>query len=366
MFNVLFGCLFGWIFQLLLGLLWLVLGLVCLSTILLTLNAQNWPVDLLSHFRPHYTVILAIGLPLHLFLSRNPLFKWTGLVLAAVCFLLNLSAVWPYFLPHQQTLLPESPRQDLSILHLNALYLNHNQEAVRNLIIKANADVVSLAEYSQWWEEHLPDPVLRKRYPHQITAPFPGQLSLWSKYPFRKFVIDPVGHETSLETIRERRLSQKEFTLVGLIDTGKAQVTVLASHPAIPLRYEWWVHQQEMHMKWNTLLQKFPKTTRVLVGDFNSTPFSVWFQPMLDNLNVLDSMTLSGWQPTWPASIPILNMPLPLWPGIAIDQILLSPDILLLERYTGSWVGSDHLPVFAKIAIPRQVTSLNATKNKLF
>ncbi len=75
----------------------------------------------------------------------------------------------------------------------------------------------------------------------------------------------------------------------------------------------------------------------VIVGDFNSTPWSSGVAPLRDE-GLVVSMHGHGIQPTWPASAPSLLR-------IPIDICLHSPELTTTSRSIGEDVGSDHKPV---------------------
>ncbi len=74
---------------------------------------------------------------------------------------------------------------------------------------------------------------------------------------------------------------------------------------------------------------------KIVMGDFNATPFSRILQTVeaRGNLKRLTSL------PTWPSQLGL--------PQIAIDHILASPGIrVLVDQAIGSPSGSDHFPHF--------------------
>ena len=81
----------------------------------------------------------------------------------------------------------------------------------------------------------------------------------------------------------------------------------------------------------------------MLLGDLNASPWSYPFRRLLRDTGLLNSMRGWGVQPTWPA---------PLGPlGIPIDHVLHSEEIRITRRSTGPWIGSDHLPLIIEFAI---------------
>lgn len=81
----------------------------------------------------------------------------------------------------------------------------------------------------------------------------------------------------------------------------------------------------------------------IAAGDFNATPYSPIFKEVVRISGLKDSMEGFGWQPSWPTFFP------PLW--IPIDHVLVTPDINVRTRATGSYIGSDHYPVITELSL---------------
>ena len=81
----------------------------------------------------------------------------------------------------------------------------------------------------------------------------------------------------------------------------------------------------------------------IVAGDFNTTPYSPVFRKFLNIAGLKDSREGFGWQPSWPTFFP------PLW--IPIDHVLVTHNIQVHKRTTGSYIGSDHYPVIAELLI---------------
>ena len=77
--------------------------------------------------------------------------------------------------------------------------------------------------------------------------------------------------------------------------------------------------------------------SRIAIGDFNCSAWSPYFKSFVKESGLRDSARGRGINSTW------FPFPLPL--GIPIDQVLVSPDITVLEREIGEDVGSDHRAV---------------------
>ena len=76
-----------------------------------------------------------------------------------------------------------------------------------------------------------------------------------------------------------------------------------------------------------------------MAGDFNTGAWSASFNEFLGTTKLVPFATLI---PTWPA-YPVAV------PQVALDHILVSPELAVIRAGAGPATGSDHLPVFAEI-----------------
>ncbi len=82
----------------------------------------------------------------------------------------------------------------------------------------------------------------------------------------------------------------------------------------------------------------------VIIGDFNSTPWTRTFQSFLQQGHLVNSQQGYGAQSTWPAA----------WPSalrIAIDHCLHSDGLLTLSRSIGPPLDSDHRPLIVELQL---------------
>ena len=84
---------------------------------------------------------------------------------------------------------------------------------------------------------------------------------------------------------------------------------------------------------------------RVVMGDFNATPWSPSFRRLLHDGGLSDSLDGYGLQVSWPESNPLLRIP--------IDHALLGPGLAATDRGTGPSFGSQHRSLHVTIAAAR-------------
>ena len=104
-------------------------------------------------------------------------------------------------------------------------------------------------------------------------------------------------------------------------------------------------HSRAQFRQVNILSQLIESTPghKVVMGDFNATPFSRILQVVQARANLSRLSSL----PSWPSYAGL--------PQISIDHIFVSPGIIATEtEQIGVSSGSDHYPVTMKIAVPIQ------------
>ena len=84
----------------------------------------------------------------------------------------------------------------------------------------------------------------------------------------------------------------------------------------------------------------------LVLGDLNASPWSSHFRRFLRDSGLRDSAQGRGVQPTWPAGMP--------WLWIPIDHCLHSPQLQVVARHVGPNLGSDHYPVVVDFVVNRK------------
>lgn len=98
-------------------------------------------------------------------------------------------------------------------------------------------------------------------------------------------------------------------------------------------------------MDWLIARSRATTGPAILAGDFNMTPRSYRLQRLLA---VAGLRRRAAFLRSWPAGG---HGGLPL-PAFLIDHVLTTPDIRTVSIETGPNLGSDHLPVIARLRLP--------------
>lgn len=298
------------------------LGLGLLGLIASRLGQLWIAFDVFSQFSLQFAVVTAAFL-VGRFMPRLRLL--TAFVIIAA----GLAAIgaWPHVATDYVRVLDTAKpgERQLKVAQFNSWYDNPEIDAVRVEIERIDADIITLVELGPHHRRILKE--LTGRYPYQVEcfAVDFCHMAILSKLPILSgngrtgwkgppIITAQLGPEAGnllvfgVHTIRFPHSRAQFNQIAGLVE-------LLA---AIPGR-------------------------KLVMGDFNATPYSRIIHTVEQNLGLV---RLSG-LPTWPSRLHL--------PQVAIDHIFVTPGIRQLEtQQIGEPAGSDHYPVSVKIAVPLQ------------
>lgn len=293
------------------------------STAFGLLGRFSWFLDLFSHFRVQYALILGTTGGLLLAGRR---FRSGGFHLAVAG--LNVISILPLYMSMQ-------PPQAKDVLELRAVLINVNSrlgdpDRVRAFVEEAHPDILVLEEISSRWAPTVR--LLSRVYRWKLVIPRDDNFGI-----------------ALLSRLRPDRLEVVEIgdaevpSLEAVLRTSAGPLRVIATHPPPPLNAEYsgWRNRQL-----EALPARIPRGESVLVlGDLNITPWNGRFRELLQASGLVNSSKGFGVQGSWPHFAVPLRIPL--------DHCLHSPDIVTINRRIGPDVGSDHLPLLVDFAMRR-------------
>lgn len=279
--------------------------------------------ELCSHFFIEYFFALLIAVVLFLFLRR-----WKEAAFFSVFLLICVFQLLPFYIPYRSSAAIDAPL--LSIVQVNVNTMNDRYDAVADYVLSTKADVAAFEETSQEWIEHL-KARLGSTYPHSFYLARNDNfgIALFSKYPFARQSIEYFGKVNLPSTLAVIDINGKPVTLVGIHTFPPFHDLTLKTRT------------QELEgiiARRNEFGERY-----VLLGDLNCSSWSPYFGDVLKGLSLYDSRLGFGVQPSWPTYALFLRTP--------IDHVLLNDAFVVLDRKLGPDVGSDHFPVYAKLAI---------------
>lgn len=283
-------------------------------------GSHLWLFDVFANFRIQYLVVAPLVIAT-LFLVKRP---QPATTLSILC-LINLWFTIPYLITEPSA--DKNSKAELSVALINVNTQLGSPERVAAYINEADPDLVVLLEINHKWISELSGII--ERYPHFKTKPQHDNfgIGLFSKYPLSRSEVKFIG-DAGLPSIS----ATVEFETV--------EIDVIATHPLPPKDKAYAIlRDDQLEALASYVLKK--QNPIILLGDLNATCFSHHFQKFIKQSQLIDSSKAFGIQPTWPSFLPMM--------GIQIDHILHSESITVVERDTGSKVGSDHLPLFAAL-----------------
>ncbi len=310
----------------------------------------QWQWALLAHFQVQYLLLSVLLTVLALTFGPRHHKKLqlmvgiTGLIAVAP----GLWLVSPYILP-ASLFAPRTNQvpttQTLTLLHTNVFAGNRQIEKVAGLIAARQPDVVVLMEYTENLRQQLEKAPAVGEYPYRWTGQ--AHLGVYSKYPLT----------SELRFIGWRSIANKA-QLHTWIDLGEQRLHLVVAHPPWPIGAENFAAQQAHFVHWQERFAN-PVEPVLIVGDFNTTPWSSHFRQLITSTPLQDSQRGYGIRGTWPlffspwgyqdfasrlgGALSLAQIP--------IDHVLHTPDVRIMDWQRPESVGSDHWPVFVKLSL---------------
>ncbi len=211
-------------------------------------------------------------------------------------------------------------------------------DALINSLRAFEADIVALEELSPRNAAAL-EGALLEEYPCRVLqgAYLDGR-GLLSRHPIAASEFFSIG------TGRPQLEAQ--------IDLGGRAIVVYAVHLPAPDYRRLEVHSPRVVPGVRALLERVGQSglPALVMGDFNTTDQTAAYR-MLVGAGLVDTFRKAGRGPglTYPTRHQYMPVPLPRL--FRLDYIFAAPEFIPLLSYTGQGRGSDHLPVFAHLAL---------------
>jgi endonuclease/exonuclease/phosphatase (EEP) superfamily protein YafD len=307
----------------------------CLGTVAGFMGRIWWRLDLFSHFRVQYFIILTTC-AVALIVGG----KWIEAIPPGAGILINLSLILPYYDPRRRKnksaaglfrSISPNVGEDRSyhVLLSNVLQKNTQHYKVIQLIHDSKPDFFVLIEVNQAWIEALQPSLPAYPYCHTALREDNYGMAFFSKRPV-EYVETIYFSEAGVPSIQSR------------LNLDGHTINVIGTHPPPPKSRQEAIYRNAQLLSISKFVAEQDAPCMVM-GDLNITPWSPFFRDFLRVGGIKDSQTVSGLQFTWPRSNPFLRVP--------IDHILVSPGIEVFNRRLGPAIGSDHFPVLLDFVI---------------
>jgi endonuclease/exonuclease/phosphatase (EEP) superfamily protein YafD len=302
------------------------LSLLCLAGLLTPLLTRTltgsdhslaWLVDLASHWQ-------------WLFLGGLVVFGALAAHQGKLWMLMFLGAPLPWFTALAQAPVETSRETVVSVASANVGLGSREPGVLATWLAAQQIDLVALCEVSPAYAQALQS---LPGFPHRHVAPRHGPfgLALLSRHPL-------VGPEVIEDSDGIPRI---RVTVL----LGQRPITVTAVHPMPPIAAEYhWSRNEQLRLAAKESGRH--RQPAILLGDLNASPWSSGLIGPADE----GFRRATGLSPSWPAALKGLL-------GIPIDQILVTDHWMVTASGTGPQIGSDHLPVWARLALRNEGAS---------
>lgn len=279
--------------------------------------------DLISHFRVQYIVLLLPAFLIAIVAKKTLAVLIISFALAVHGYVVTMS-----ILP----VIPENDTEytELTVLNSNLLSHNTHYQAQLDIIATQNPDIIALQEYSPGWDSVLSSQ-LSSNYPYSITEPIASNfgIAIYSKHPITDGAVEI--------------FSTKSFPAISAdIQIGESTIRVMSIHPPPPVNKHTYLNRNQ-YMERIALESKALDGAVLVMGDFNTTPWTSRFNDMLKTGGLRNASAGFGFNPTWPTGQIALQIP--------IDHILINEKIGVDHFETIHLEGSDHRSVLGRLRV---------------
>ena len=288
-----------------------------------------WPFELLSHFAVQLLAIQAIAIVVLLRFRRR------RLAAAFLPFaLINLLLIAPNLLaPAWRAEAAGGPTR-LTVMAVNLHYTQHRSDLLQAEIARIDPDVILVVEpVADYYGDNSP---LRRTHPYVIFHKDGAGtgLMLASRIPWERATTLTLS-STYSPSIYATFCPDPERGPAGCAD-------ILGVHPISPIGAK----RSRMRDAELRAIAEFVRDRQperfVVLGDFNTTPWSVRFSELMEHSGLDERPAGRGLTATWMSKNPLFGLP--------IDHILVGRNIQVLDQEVGDDIGSEHYPISAQLS----------------
>ena len=307
--------------------------LMILATVLPLLRKDEWWIRVFDFPRLQITLITAAVIAAYIPISGDSIADHGFVVALISCLIYQAYMMFPYTrLSPKQVQWSKNAAQEssFSLLFANVLIENRNAARLKEIIERADPDLILTAETDQWWRKQLEE--FDRSHPYVVAQPQDNSygILLQSRLelinPQVKFLVQ--DDIPSIHT-RVKLPSGIEVELRGL-------------HPRPPVPEEdGRSTERDAELLVVGKEVKGKKNPIVVLGDLNDVAWSRTNNLFQDISGLLDPRIGRGFYHTFHAKYPFIRFPL--------DHFFHSNHFRLVELRRLPYFGSDHFPVYIKL-----------------
>jgi len=296
---------------------------LAVCTLLYFVAPYNRFAETTTHFVTWYASFGAIGFAVSLALRER---KTAVLCLAFTLFYLTL--IVPWYWPGRNLAAINEP--NVRVLTANLLSINEEAELLLDLVESSDPDVIVLQELSPMW--------IRALAPLRETHKFHVERGRSDHFGIGTYSRIP------LENAEVFNLADARYPAIRAdIQVNGRLVSVLNMHTVPPLTADLFTIRNEQ-LEAAAMFADAADDLTIVAGDLNITMWSPYYRKLETDSELRNVRRGFGIIPTWPANLPLFK--------IALDHVLVSQDIFVIDLERGTDIGSDHLPLIADLFVP--------------
>lgn len=234
----------------------------------------------------------------------------------------------------------DSLENDVSVYYANILYTNYDYLSLEQQIEESNADIVVLVEFSDEHAAAMKD-FFQENYPYVNRNSRNSRLAgdvVFSKYPITN-VLEKYPQEAGKWRYSYLKLTIEYPIYLYVVHTS-APVSeynfAMRNSQLDRLNQDFWIHEQDRED--NAYL--------LMIGDFNISPWSAFYEPFEDAFNGRLVNALRRDHPTYTWSLRDQNLLVS-----HIDHLFVSSGINLSTVTIGDLPWSDHNPLLFSFSV---------------
>ena len=301
-------------------------AILAVSTLAAFAARSWWVLELLSNLRVHQALALALLAAIALLARR------AGVAVVAVLAMgINLAVVGPILIDAEwgEPAPATAGSPTLDVTFFNTKIVQADMDDTIAMLAARDDDVVVLAGGTKRWVEQIEAADLDLQVlvgPHTHDG---LELIALARHPGAEATVHEIGQE------------DRDVFVEVLTNLDEQPVRVLGTHVVSPLTADRAARRDAM-LEWVPGWAGRSDVPAVVAGDLNATPWSPALIQMLEEAGLVDSQVGHGIQPSYPASLR--------WLGIPIDHVLHGSELTTTDRRLGPSLGSDHRMVHVSLA----------------
>lgn len=255
-----------------------------------------------------------------------------------------------------ETRIPSGNGLSLKVVSINIERMFLGNRGLTGFLEREKPDIIVLQEVMWWLQERrwerleLPvGSIGENGFPEFLSVGTAESLVVYSRFPMlqtrSQIVLGDLHDGASVIHDADREI------LEVALDTANGPLNLVSVHPDSPRNEVRWQNKRRYFAEADRSIRDLRDSDAgpiLVIGDWNSAPWSARFQKTLADNNLR-----TAYPGGWPRTTRFFFDHRLRWIlGAPVDQFAVSDDIKVLSVSTGPHIGSDHLPLIIEIELP--------------